>query len=52
MADTERITWREKGQALYRVASYRPKFAATIVILGGFVLIKRRAIRAELVARG
>ena len=37
MADTDRITWREKGQALYRVASYRPKFAAAIVVLGGFV---------------
>lgn len=37
MADTERITWREKGQALYRVASYRPKFAAAIAVLGGFV---------------
>jgi len=37
MADTERITWREKGQALYRVVSYRPEFAAAIVVLGGFV---------------
>ena len=37
MADTDRITWREKGQALYRVASYRPEFAAIIVVLGGFV---------------
>ena len=37
MADTDRITWREKGQALYRVASYRPEFAAAIVVLGGFV---------------
>ena len=37
MADTDRITWREKGQALYRVASYRPEFAAVIVVLGGFV---------------
>ena len=37
MADTDRITWREKGRALYRVASYRPEFAAIIVVLGGFV---------------
>jgi hypothetical protein len=37
LADTERITWREKGQTLYRVASYRPKFTAALIVLGGFV---------------
>ncbi|MEF8813962.1 MAG: ABC transporter ATP-binding protein [Halovenus sp.] len=39
MADDEDITWREKGEALLRVAKYRPKFTAGIVVLGGFVAL-------------
>ncbi|MFT4946622.1 MAG: subfamily B ATP-binding cassette protein MsbA, partial [Natronomonas sp.] len=37
MGENPDITWREKKQALLRVAKYRPKFTAGIVILGGFV---------------
>jgi len=39
MGDTDDITWREKGQALWRVAKYRPAFTAGIVILGAFVAL-------------
>ena len=39
MAEGDDITWREKGEALWRVAEYRPKFTAGIVILGGFVAL-------------
>ena len=37
MTDSEEITWREKVGALARVARYKPKFTAVIVVLGGFV---------------
>jgi subfamily B ATP-binding cassette protein MsbA len=37
MGENPDITWREKKQALLRVAKYRPNFTAGIVILGGFV---------------
>lgn len=37
MADNSDITWREKGGALLRVAKYRPKFTAGIILLGGLV---------------
>jgi subfamily B ATP-binding cassette protein MsbA len=37
MSETPDISWREKGQALLRVAKYRPKFTAAIVVLGGIV---------------
>jgi len=36
-SDTEDITWHEKLEALARVARYKPKFTAVIVLLGGFV---------------
>jgi len=39
MGDTDDITWREKGQALWRVAKYRPAFTVGIVILGAFVAL-------------
>jgi len=39
MAGEEDITWREKGQALVRVAKYRPKFTTGIIILGGLVAL-------------
>lgn len=36
MTDTENtITWREKFEALSRVAQYRPKFTAVLILLGG-----------------
>jgi subfamily B ATP-binding cassette protein MsbA len=37
MTDSEDITWREKVEALVRVARYKPKFTAVIVLFGGFV---------------
>jgi subfamily B ATP-binding cassette protein MsbA len=37
MTDSEDITWREKVEALARVARYKPKFTAVIVVLGGGV---------------
>ena len=37
MADNEDISWRAKGEALLRVAKYRPKFTFGLVIIGGFV---------------
>jgi subfamily B ATP-binding cassette protein MsbA len=37
MADEENITWRQKGQALLRVAKYRPRFTAGIIVLGAMV---------------
>jgi subfamily B ATP-binding cassette protein MsbA len=37
MTDSEDITWREKVEALARVARYKPKFTAVIVALGGAV---------------
>jgi subfamily B ATP-binding cassette protein MsbA len=37
MTDSDDITWREKLEALARVARYKPKFTAVIVLLGGFV---------------
>ena len=37
MADNEDLSLREKGQALLRVAKYRPTFTAGLIILGGLV---------------
>ena len=37
MAENEDISWNEKGQALLRVAKYRPTLTVVIVFLGGFV---------------
>ncbi|WP_267163491.1 ABC transporter ATP-binding protein [Halovenus salina] len=37
MGENPDISWREKGQALLRVAKYRPEFTAAIVVLGGVV---------------
>jgi subfamily B ATP-binding cassette protein MsbA len=37
MADEEDITWSEKGTALLRVAKYRPRFTAGIIVLGALV---------------
>ena len=37
MVENTNLTWREKVNALSRVAKYRPKFAFGLVILGGFV---------------
>ncbi|NUB93232.1 ABC transporter ATP-binding protein [Haloterrigena sp. SYSU A121-1] len=36
MTDTTNLSWREKLQALKRVAKYRPFFTAVIVVLGAF----------------
>ncbi|MDZ7687751.1 MAG: ABC transporter ATP-binding protein [Halobacteriales archaeon] len=35
--ESEDISWREKFEALVRVARYKPKFAAFIIVLGGMV---------------
>lgn len=37
MADEQQITWREKFDALLRVARYRPGFTAGLVVLGACV---------------
>jgi subfamily B ATP-binding cassette protein MsbA len=37
MADVEDITWKQKGVALLRVAKYRPRFTAGIILLGAIV---------------
>jgi len=37
MGENTDLTWREKIDALSRVARYRPKFAFGLVIIGGFV---------------
>ncbi len=37
MDENTDLTWREKIDALSRVARYRPKFAFGLVIIGGFV---------------
>ncbi|ELZ13880.1 xenobiotic-transporting ATPase [Halovivax asiaticus JCM 14624] len=37
MADSADITWREKVDALLRVARYRPMFTAALTVLGAFV---------------
>jgi len=39
MTDTEDITRREKVEAVVRVARYKPKFTAVIVVLGGLVAL-------------
>jgi len=39
MAEDADITWREKGEALVRVAKYRPRFTAGIVMFGGVVAL-------------
>ena len=37
MSDTDEptidLSWREKGRALYRVAEFQPRFAATVIVL-------------------
>jgi len=37
MVENTNLTWREKINALARVAKYHPKFAFGLVIIGGFV---------------
>ncbi len=39
MSEMEDLSWREKVEALTRVARYRPKFAFGLVIIGGFVAL-------------
>ncbi len=39
MDENTDLTWREKIDALSRVARYRPKFAFGLVIIGGFVAL-------------
>jgi subfamily B ATP-binding cassette protein MsbA len=39
MADEEDISWREKANALRRVAEYRPKFTVVLIFLGGVVAL-------------
>jgi len=39
MEEDTNLTWREKINALFRVAKYRPKFAFGLVILGSFVAL-------------
>lgn len=39
MAENEDITWRQKREALLRVAKYRPEFTVGIIFLGGFVAL-------------
>jgi subfamily B ATP-binding cassette protein MsbA len=40
MADsTDDLSWKKKLAALLRVARYRPKFTAGIVVFGGFVAL-------------
>lgn len=39
MSDTEGISWREKFESLYKVALYRPKFTAGLVLLGGLTAL-------------
>jgi len=36
-ASTEDLSWREKSEALARVARYRPEFTAGLIVLGGAV---------------
>jgi len=36
-ASSEDLSWRKKGEALARVARYRPKFTAGLIVLGGAV---------------
>jgi len=39
MDENTDLTWREKIDALSRVARYRPKFAFGLIIIGGFVAL-------------
>jgi len=35
----EDISWRKKGEALARVARYRPRFTGGLIVLGGIVAL-------------